>query len=164
MTLQTCPLTHLYRAEHDRQCLRARRLVGSAAEDVVQHAFANILGRGGSAALANPSAAYLTRAVRNIALNHLRGLRRRAAVEIEGAEIEALADLSPSPEMVTLYRTELRRLLEAIARLPERRRQAFVLSRIEGLSHAEVAVRMGLSRNTVITHLVLALAELDRTL
>lgn len=163
MTSSTCPLTHLYRAERDRQCARARHLVGPAAEDVVQQAFANILGRG-AAAPADPGAAYLARAVRNIALNHLRSLRRRAAIEIEGAEIEALADLSPSPEMVTLYRAELRRLLEAIARLPERRRQAFALSRIEGLSHAEVAARMGLSRNSVITHLVLALADLDRML
>lgn len=165
MTTQSTLVSLLYRAEHRRQQSHARRLVGNAAaaEDLVQQAFANILGRAAQVPL-EPSAAYLARAVRNLALNHLRDARRRAAVEIEGAELEALADLAPSPEMVVLYRAELRRLLEAIAALPERRRTAFVLSRIEGLTHDQVAARMGLSRNTVITHLVLAMADLDRLL
>jgi len=39
-----------------------------------------------------------------------------------------------------------------------------VLNRIEGLSYDEVASRMGISRNTVISQIVSALAELDRQL
>jgi RNA polymerase sigma factor (sigma-70 family) len=155
----------LFRAESRRQCGRARRLVGNAdtAEDLVQQAFANLLGRCAQAPL-DPSAAYLARAVRNLAFNHLRDARRRAAIEIEGADLECLADQSPSPEMVVLHRAELRRLLQAVADLPERRRQAFVLSRIEGLSHDQVAERMSLSRHTVISHIILAMADLDRVL
>lgn len=165
MTTHSILVSALYRTELVRQRGHARRLIGNAAtaEDVVQQAFANILGRAAQVPL-EPSAAYLARAVRNLALNHLRDARRRAAVEVEGADLEALADLSPSPEMVALYRAELRRLLQAIAALPERRRQAFVLSRIEGLSHDQTAACMGVSRNTVITHIVLAMAELDRRL
>jgi RNA polymerase sigma-70 factor (ECF subfamily) len=48
--------------------------------------------------------------------------------------------------------------------LPPRRREAFVLNRIEGLTYDEVAERMGISRNTVITQIVAALAELDKRL
>jgi RNA polymerase sigma-70 factor (ECF subfamily) len=66
--------------------------------------------------------------------------------------------------MTALYRSELRRLLQAIADLPPRRREAFVLNRIEGLTYDEVAERMGISRNTVITQIVAALAELDKRL
>jgi RNA polymerase sigma-70 factor (ECF subfamily) len=64
--------------------------------------------------------------------------------------------------MAALYRSELRRLLEAIAQLPARRRQAFVLNRISGLSYDEIAAHMGISRNTVISQVVAAMAELDR--
>lgn len=66
--------------------------------------------------------------------------------------------------MTVLYRSELHRLLHSIAQLPPRRREAFILNRIEGLSYDEVAERMGISRNTVITQIVSALAELDRQL
>ena len=61
-------------------------------------------------------------------------------------------------------RCELRRVLEAVATLPLRRRQAFVLHKFEGLSYDEIAARQGVSRNTVITQIVSALADLDRRL
>jgi RNA polymerase sigma-70 factor (ECF subfamily) len=94
----------------------------------------------------------------------LRDARRRAEVEVEVDEPERFADTGPSPEMTVLYRSELHRLLHSIAQLPPRRREAFVLNRIEGLSYDDVAERMGISRNTVITQIVSALAELDRRL
>ncbi|QIB36477.1 RNA polymerase sigma factor [Ancylobacter pratisalsi] len=164
MNVRTLKMGKLYEAEHSRLRSFVRRLVGNpaTAEDLVQQAFTNLIGRSEDAAL--DGSAYITQTVRNLALNHLRDVRRRAQVELSGLEIEHVADALPSPEMATLYRSELRRLLEAIAQLPTRRREAFVLNRIEGLSYDEIAVRMGISRNTVITQVVAALAELDRRL
>ena len=66
--------------------------------------------------------------------------------------------------MTVLYRNELRRLLRAIAALPRRRREAFVMRKLDGLSYDEIALRMGISRNTVISQIVAAMAELDRRL
>lgn len=154
----------LYQAEVLRLRAFVRRMVGNhgAAEDVVQQAFANLLRRGGHGAQAN--AGYITEAVRNLALNHLRDARRRADVELSGLELENIADSAPTPEMIVLYRRELQRLLEAIAALPQRRRQAFVLKRIDGLSYDEIAERMGTSRNTVISQVVAAMAQLDALL
>ncbi len=163
MAARTLEITRLYEAEHGRLRAFARRIVGnpSIAEDVVHQAFANLLGK-----MDRPSsnAAYIAQAVRNLALNHLRDAKRRGDVEISEADLNSIADMAPSPETIALYRSELRRLLEAVAALPTRRREAFVLNKIEGLSYDDVAQRMGISRNTVISQIVAAMVELDRRL
>lgn len=164
MTTRTVELAKLYEAESDRLRAFVRRVVGNSAiaDDVVQQAFANLLGKSAEQAPAN--AAYVTQAARNLAFNHIRDARRRSEIEIPDAHLERLADSRPSPEMTVLYRNELNRLLEAMAALPPRRREAFVLSKIEGLSYAEIAARMDISRNTVISYIVAAMTELDRRL
>ncbi|MGE0627692.1 MAG: RNA polymerase sigma factor [Hyphomicrobiaceae bacterium] len=164
MTARSLALAKLYEAEQSRLRALVRRLVGNptTAEDVVQQAFANLLARSEQGLVTNP--AYVTQIVRNLAFNHLRDARRRARIEIPDAGLEAIPDPQPSPELVALYRSELQRLLLAIAELPERRRMAFILSRIEGLRYDEIAERMGVSRNTVISQVVAAMADLDRKL
>lgn len=156
-------MASLYHAESGRLRSFVRRIVGShsVADDLVQQAFTNLLARAEPAAA---SSAYVGKAVRNLALNHLRNERRRAEIEVAGVDAALVADPVPSPEMTVLFRSELRKLLEAILQLPERRRETFMLSRVEGLSHDEVADRMGVSRNTVISQIVAAMAELERIL
>lgn len=164
MNLPVGDISALYQAEMRRLRNIVRRLVGSqsAAEDVVQQAFMNLLRMDGNRAQVNVG--YITQAARNLALNHLRDARRRADVELTGLALEHIADPRPTPEMIVMHRRELRRLLQAIAALPERRRQAFVLKRIEGLSYDEIAERMGTRRNTVISQVVVAMAQLDAAL
>ncbi len=154
----------VYEAEFRRLRAMVRRIVGnsSTAEDLVQQAFANMLAKFHRDET-SPSSAYARMAVRNLALNHLRDMKRRAEVEIAGCDTEK-ADLQPTPETIVLYRSELRRLLEAIGSLPTRRREAFILNKIEGLSYDEIAERMRISRNTVISSIASALGDLDRML
>lgn len=49
------------------------------------------------------------------------------------------------------------RMLAVIQSLPRRRREAFLMHRFEGLSHAQIAVRMGASRQSVERHVRMAL-------
>lgn len=165
MIARLLDIEKLYAAEQGRLRRLVRRILRnpSAAEDVVQQAFVNLLARFNSEAV-SPSPAYVRAAVRNLALNHLRDLKRRSELEIAGVEVDDIADTRPTSETIALYRSELRRLLSAIAALPARRREAFVLNRIEGLSYDEIAARMGISRNTVISSIVNAMADLDRKL
>ena len=153
----------LYRTEAHQLRILALRLVrsGAQAEDLVQHAFANLLSTGRDAAL---TPQYLRAAVRNLALNHLRDHARRRETPLDAAIANTLVSPQPTAEIVLLYRQELMRLLRAILDLPPRRREAFVLARIRALPLAEVASRMGISRNTAISHVVAACVELEQRL
>lgn len=139
------------------------RRVGNAslAEDLTQETGLRALGAGAAASIENPRA-YLFRIASNLALDHQR--HRRQGVELEDAEAlgRAVPDRAPSPEAVALHRGELARLLAAVQELPPRCREVFVLAKFDGLSYAEIARRLGISRNTVITHMVAALKRLER--
>ncbi|HJE25529.1 MAG TPA: sigma-70 family RNA polymerase sigma factor [Methylorubrum populi] len=152
----------LYAAERGRLSRFVRRLLGNGtgSEDLVQQVFLRLLTNGGP----EHGRATLMAAARNLTLNHLRDIRRRGETVLSDEAFARLVDVAPSPETVTLYRSELRQLLEAVAALPPRRRTIFVLSRFEGLSHAEIGARLDIAPRTVVNQLVAALATLDRAL
>jgi RNA polymerase sigma factor (sigma-70 family) len=82
--------------------------------------------------------------------------RRERIIPIDGvadlAEIEVASD-APLPDRSIIARDELRHLQAALDKLPPRCREAVVLKQIEGMSRREIAVRMGISEDTVRTHL-----------
>lgn len=51
-------------------------------------------------------------------------------------------------------------LAKAIEHLPEKCRQVFILSRMEGLKHEEIAIQLEISVHTVQNHIVTALRKL----
>lgn len=163
MRTRTIDWASLYATEQGRLTRLVKRIVGSraTADDLVQQAFLKLMAGTDCTEVAN-CPAYLACTARNLALNHLRNTARRAEVDL--ADAHAIADPCPSPEMAAIVRCELRRVLKAVAALPPRRRDAFILSKFEGLSYDEIAARQGVSRNTVITQIVSALADLDRRL
>lgn len=165
MTARTIDLASLYASEHGRLKRLVNRLVGSkaTAEDLVHQAFLKVLASVECGDVAN-CPAYLTCTARNLALNHLRNVARRSEVALPDDEFTSIADPCPSPEISAIFRCELRRVLKAVAALAPRRREAFVLSKFEGLSYDEIAARQGVSRNTVISQIVGALADLHRRL
>ncbi|MGV1793375.1 sigma-70 family RNA polymerase sigma factor [Rhizobium lusitanum] len=163
MNANTFDIAGLYTSEQGRLRRLIRRLVGNktTTDDLVHQAFVKLLAAADGGNIDN-CPAYLRTTARNLALNHLRDLKRHAEIGVSDAELHAIPDLQPSPEMTVVYRCELRRVLQAVASLPPKRREVFVLNKFEGLSYDEIAARLGVSRNTVISHIVIALADLDR--
>ena len=151
--------------EHRDALLRflTRRLDNAAlAEDLIQETWlraANLAP--GAAAIDNPRS-YLFRIATNLVLDHQR--RVGYGIELQASEtvVATVADTQPSPEQTALHRSELARLLQVIDDLPPRCREVFLLCRFEGLSHAEIAERLNISRSTVVSHVVNALAALER--
>lgn len=66
----------------------------------------------------------------------------------------------PSPEDLASEAQTLRAIDEALASLPERQRQAFLLRHWEGLDTQETAQAMGVAQGSVKTHLSRATAAL----
>lgn len=84
-----------------------------------------------------------------------------AADEDPCAALERLqSDLAPSAEQLLVVRRRLEALSRLLDRLPPRCREVFWLLRIEGLAQREIAVRLGISLNTVERHAMRALLDL----
>jgi RNA polymerase sigma factor (sigma-70 family) len=109
--------------------------------------------------------ALIHRAVVNRIRNSWRSQQRRnAAEQVHLSERTNLASAWTEPGN-DLEVTELRRVLDdAIANMPRRMRDVFVLVREEGLSYAAVAARLGIGVGTVHTQLSRANAALRRAL
>jgi RNA polymerase sigma-70 factor (ECF subfamily) len=96
-----------------------------------------------------------------------RRLRREQIVPFEAvSDFDALntAIDEPSPDRTVIARDELRRLQAAVDKLPPRCREAFLMQKVDGLSRAEIAIRMGVAEITVRYHLKEAARLLANTL
>jgi len=114
--------------------------------------------------------AYLYRAAQNLVLDRLREARRREARDRDWSDIQAETvpgdRVDPQPQALDtlIAREDVEALRAAIAHLPEGAGRAFRLHKLEGLPHAEVAARLGISRSGVEKHIAVAMAHLRRTL
>ncbi|WP_088159208.1 RNA polymerase sigma factor [Achromobacter xylosoxidans] len=108
--------------------------------------------------------AYLRRTVLNGVADEFRERkagRRLQTVSFDEAEenVQTLAAGEAScPMRAAAHQQRLERLGAALQELPERQREAFVLSRFDGLTQDEVAGRMQISRRMVVKHLARAIA------
>ena len=93
--------------------------------------------------------------VRNLAFNHNRDSASRAAKLADPAH-QPLPIL-PGPEEMFAADALKEKLDTWINALPIRQREALVLSRVQGLSHEEIASVMDVSPRTVNNHIVRAL-------
>jgi len=90
---------------------------------------------------------YLYRMATNIAIDHVKVAKRRVAIIDENlVHFETFSD---SAEPALLAREELGVVAGAIDDLPDRVREVLLLSRIEGLTHREIAARLGVSVSLV---------------
>lgn len=146
----------------------ARALVRdeSVAEDLVQEAFVRLWDRAASIEGDTPLRAWLYRTVRNLALNTRRDAATRQRLLADPAAYDSAATPRPlaAPDAEAEGGELDGQLTQWVQELPPRQREALLLTRVEGLSHAEVAATMGCAPRTVNNHLVAALGTLRRRL
>jgi RNA polymerase sigma-70 factor (ECF subfamily) len=131
----------------------------SEAEDAVQSAYLRAFAAAAEFEGRSSLSTWLTRIVINEALGRKRAARRRLA-RLDGNSVTVLDDyreklmrgsMTSLPDG-SLAREQIRRMLEeAVARLPEAFRLAFVLREIEGLTVEETAEALGIAPATVKT-------------
>jgi RNA polymerase sigma-70 factor (ECF subfamily) len=145
--------------------LTARLGSKAAAEDLVQDLYVRLATSEWTGPVANPSA-FLYRVAINLMLDRNRGDRRvgqRDQAWQDGQSVTiagAAAVDAPSPEQAAAARQRLRQLMAAVETLPPKTRRAFELHKLEGLSQAEAAERLGVTRKTIENQLAAALRHL----
>ncbi|AYC33663.1 RNA polymerase sigma factor [Pseudomonas cavernae] len=102
--------------------------------------------------------ALLRKIAHDVAINRYRSDTRRQAWIVSLPELPDTLCPAAAHDRQYAAQRDLERLVEAIAALPKRCQQVFVMHKIHELPHAEVAARLGISRKTVEKHLRLGLA------
>ncbi len=160
-------VVRLFQAE-GRSLVRLARLFvddRDAAEDLVQEAFLRLARHARSIEDPERAPAYLRSIVLNLARDHNRrglvSLRHRAAA---GREVDVVDD--PADELADRLARDDRNVavLARVAALPVRQRDCVTLRYLEGLSPPEIAATLGLSTNSVKTHLRRGLEALRHSL
>lgn len=163
----------LYRRHADRLYALFTRLVGpvSEREDLIQETFVDayraLPGFRGDCAFAT----FLHRIAVRVGCDFLARRSRRATTVFDPDALEALtsreASPEPTPEDNAEWRLELARAFRLLDSLTAKRRAAFVLVAVEGLSLAEAARAIGVDEQAVKQRVLSArkqlLAALNRT-
>jgi RNA polymerase sigma-70 factor (ECF subfamily) len=154
----------LFEQHHDRVYRVARRITGSAedAEDVLQTVFLRILRREEPPLRTEDAASYLHRAATNAALDLLR--RRKAARSEPIEDADRLEDSTPGPDVHQESGELHARLRAALAQLPERAAEMFVLRYFDGYGNREIARLLDTSWSTVAVTLHRTRARLQKDL
>jgi RNA polymerase sigma-70 factor (ECF subfamily) len=138
----------------------SRKILGNEddAREVVHQVFIKLWERRNEIDLSTPLKSYLFTAVNNRSLNMIRD--RKKFVDAEVPEANSEWDVSAQIEGMELEE----RIRGAIARLPERCRVIFELSRFEGLSYGDIAKQLDISIKTVENQMTKALKILREQL
>jgi RNA polymerase sigma-70 factor (ECF subfamily) len=135
-----------------RAWLSRSTIVGLEPDDVIQQSYAIFAEMERVDTISYPRA-YLFQVARSLITRHIRRARIVPLHAIDDIERFDCPDDSPSPEQYAVDRDELRELAHAIAAMPEKMREAFILRRVHGLPQREIASQMNISENTVEKHI-----------
>jgi RNA polymerase sigma-70 factor (ECF subfamily) len=116
-------------------------------DDIMQEAFLRLSQVTNPESILNPRAFLFTTAS-NVAVDRHRHRITRERYLKPDADLENLANDCLSPERHSVAHQTLDCFTEWLDELPELHSHAFVLYRIEGCSHTEIALRLGISGST----------------
>ena len=141
-----------------RRLLYSRGQSGDDTDDLIQEAFLRLQQYTHEHTVKHREA-FLVRTVLNLLAD--RRKRSRVAVVVPGAlEMLPLVDPSPSPDVVLEGENRLRHFKAGLRQLSPRRREVFILNRIEGYSFAQIAQKLGITVSMAEKHAARAMLSL----
>jgi len=158
----------LFRSYYEEVCGFVDSKIGTSvhSDDIVQEIFLSLWRRRADLEIHSTVRAYLFGAARKEAITH----RKRQEVRNQSEEARKkmwsrVRDWSSPSPVEHLEHSQLERDVQKfIGKLPERRREVYVLSRQHGLTYEEIATVMGISPKTVDNQMVEALKFLRNQL
>jgi RNA polymerase sigma-70 factor (ECF subfamily) len=150
----------VFRDYYDRLCNFANTFLKDAfeAEEMVQHTFLTIWENRDCLVVHTSLKSYLYRAVHNNCLNRIKHLKVRTN-HSNLLKLQAEPEFDNASQHIISNELE-QQISKAIDELPQQCRTAFMLSRFENLSYAEIAEQMNISAKTVDKHIVKALKHM----
>lgn len=130
-------------------------------EDLMQEAFRRLFEHPQFSDIENKPG-FLWRTAVNMALTSKRSQTKHAAYEPDVREVffgERV--VIPSAQSVLEVKEQLDTICGVLEAMPERRRWTILLRRLDGLSITQIALRLGVSRNTASKHLAKADEEIS---
>jgi RNA polymerase sigma-70 factor (ECF subfamily) len=130
-------------------------------DDVAQEAFLRAFSAERKRPIEQPKS-FIFRIAKHIALTQLTRKARQITSYIEDSADSAVIGAHGSSEDEVIGEQSLAVHCEAVARLPPQCRQVYLLRKVHGLSHKEIAQHLGIAVSTVEKHLIKGLELCDR--
>lgn len=149
----------LFNAYYEPLCRYCMRVIPDQdeAEEIVQDVFVNLWSKRTELGIDTSLNAYLYRMVMNKAINfnnHMKiRMKHQEQVRAHSSEAAPTSDGLMEAELQSLFET-------ALAGMPEKRREVFLMSRKQGLKYPEIASKLNVSEKTVEAHISKALEDL----
>jgi RNA polymerase sigma-70 factor (ECF subfamily) len=130
-------------------------------EDIAQEAFLRAYAVERDRPIEQPKS-FLFRIAKHVALSQLTRKSRQITEYIEDSDNSEVIGTESSAEDEVSAREILGLHCEAVATLPPQCRQVYLLRKVHGLSHKEIAAQLAIAVSTVEKHLIKAVEQCDR--
>ncbi|MCV6605648.1 MAG: RNA polymerase sigma factor [Porticoccaceae bacterium] len=121
-------------------------------DDILQDTFFKTFRAAAGKIIDNPGA-FLFRTAHNLALNDIRNKVSRATDSVEDFDTLGVTNHGPTLEQRVMASEEFALLCEAVDALPPQCKRVFVLRKVYGLSHKEIASELGIAVSTIEKHI-----------
>jgi RNA polymerase sigma factor (sigma-70 family) len=130
-------------------------------EDIAQEAFLRAYAVERDRAIEQPKS-LLFRIARHVALTQVTRKAHKLTSYIEDSDDPEVIQTTSSAEDEVSARQTLALHCEAVAELSPQCRQVYLLRKVHGLSHKEIAAHLGIAVSTVEKHLIKGIEQCDR--
>ena len=130
-------------------------------EDVTQEAFMRAYSAEKTTQVRQPKS-FLFRIAKNVAISELRKKANQITDSIEEQSSTDVLVNEWSTEDEVMAQEKLDIHCEAVATLPPKCRQVYLLRKVYGLSHKEISAKLGIASSTVEKHLMKGVEDCDR--
>jgi RNA polymerase sigma factor (sigma-70 family) len=133
---------------HELRQFLIRRVGEQEAADLLQETWLKFLQIDNPDTVRMPRA-FLYRTASNVAIDYGRKLKHSTTFTDGEVQEQELPSSAPGQDIIADGQWQYDRYHAALQELPEISRQAFMLSKVDGLTHTDIAKRLGISQKTV---------------
>ncbi len=153
----------LYRSHQHQLVGRLTKIVNckETAAEIVQESYL-ILSQTAKVQSVQYPGGFLFRIATHLYFNHLK--HRKVVETYAQHKIDTINEESPSAEHVFSQQQSLEMFCQMIEELPPRCRDVFILYKIHGMNHKEIAAELGISLSGVEKHIMKGLSHCRRKL